>query len=55
MNAMETIGTTERVQEQEKEIVNILIDSDLYLDMDLAERKRLLRFIETSYFCAAAK
>lgn len=41
--------------EQEKEIINILIDSSLYLDMDLAERYRLLRFLETSYFDSSAK
>jgi hypothetical protein len=42
-------------QEQEKEIVSILIDSALYLDMDLAERCRLLHFIEESYFESAGK
>jgi hypothetical protein len=52
---MKKIEATGQAQEQQKEIVNILIDSDLYLDMDLAERKRLLRFIEASYFCSAAK
>jgi hypothetical protein len=36
--------------EQEKEIVGILIDSELYLDMDLHERYGLLHFIEASYF-----
>jgi hypothetical protein len=52
---MKEIETTERTQEQDKEIVNILIDSDLYLDMELAERKNLLHFIETAYFSCPAK
>ncbi len=32
-----------------KELVNILIESVHYLDMDLAERNRLLRFLMDSY------
>jgi hypothetical protein len=52
---MKETETTERTQEQDKEIVNILIDSDLYLDMELAERKNLLHFIETAYFSCSAK
>lgn len=52
MKEIETIGQAEG---QEKEIVNILIDSDLYLDMELAERKNLLHFIETAYFSCSAK
>ncbi len=47
-----TIGST---TEQEKEIISILIDSSLYLDMDLKERCRLLRFIASSYFDSSAK
>ncbi len=47
--------TISSAHEQEKEIINILIDSSLYLDMDLAERYRLLRFLETSYFGSPAK
>jgi hypothetical protein len=35
--------------ELEKEIVNILIDSGLYLDLELRERFSLLHFIEASY------
>jgi hypothetical protein len=42
--------TCSSYQEQEREIVNILIDSDLYLDMDLAERFRLIRHIVKSFF-----
>ena len=52
---MKEIETTGPTQEQDKEIVNILIDSDLYLDMELAERKNLLHFIETAYFSCPAK
>lgn len=40
--------------EQEKEIIDILIDSSLYLDMELAERYRLLHFIVASYFKSSA-
>lgn len=52
MKQPQTAGQT---QDREKEIVNILIDSDLYLDMELAERKNLLHFIETAYFNSPAK
>jgi len=37
-------------QEDEKELVNILIDSDLYLDMNLIDRHRLLHFLMVSYY-----
>jgi hypothetical protein len=37
-------------QEQEKEIVNILVDSSLYLDMSQEERQRLLNYLVRSYF-----
>ena len=37
-------------EEQEKEIVNILIDSTLYLSMSLLERQRLLDYLVASYF-----
>ncbi len=36
--------------EEEKKIVNILIDSSLYLDMSLADRKRLIQYILTMYY-----
>lgn len=39
----------DNVREQEKELVNILIDSVYYLDLDLAERYRLLHFLMDSY------
>jgi hypothetical protein len=42
--------TCSTFHEQEREVVNILIDSDLYLDMDLAERFRLIRHIVKSFF-----
>ena len=38
------------IREEERELVNILIDSDLYLDMNLAERYRLLHFLMASYY-----
>jgi len=37
-------------REQEKEIVNILINSSLYLGMSPAERENLLRYLVSSYF-----
>jgi hypothetical protein len=37
-------------REQEKEIINILIDSSLYLGMSLADRLELLHFLGSSYF-----
>ena len=42
----ETSGLT---WEEEKKIVNILIDSSLYLEMSLADRKRLIQYILTMY------
>jgi hypothetical protein len=36
--------------EQEKEIVNILIDSSLYQDMYPEEKKKLLNYLVSSYF-----
>lgn len=43
------------IQEQEREIVNILIDSDLYFDMELPERLRLLHHLERSFFGTTAE
>jgi hypothetical protein len=37
-------------REQEKEIINILIDSSLYLGMSLEERQNLLRYLVSTYF-----
>jgi hypothetical protein len=42
-----TYGT---LHEHEKEIVNILIDSDLYLEMEPVERLRLIHHIIKSFF-----
>jgi hypothetical protein len=42
-------------REQEKEIINILIESGLYLDLELRERFRLLHFIVASYFEDASR
>lgn len=52
---MSDMPTTCDVHEKDKEIINILIDSDLYLDMDLPERYSLLRFLAASYFQPPAK
>jgi hypothetical protein len=38
------------IREQEKEIANILIASSLYLGLSPAERKKLLRYLVSSYF-----
>ncbi len=34
---------------QEKELINILMDSELYLDLPLGERHLLFKFIRDSY------
>ena len=47
---MAEMHTYSRLYEQEKEIVNILIDSDFYFDMGLQERFLLLHRILTSYY-----
>jgi hypothetical protein len=36
--------------EQEKELINILIDSSLYRDMYPEEKQKLLNYLVTSYF-----
>jgi hypothetical protein len=46
MKDHEIVNMTEKWK---KEIVNILIDSSLYLEMSLIDRKRLLNFIMTAY------
>jgi hypothetical protein len=50
VSAMPDMLTYRTFHEKEREIVNILIDSDLYLDMDLTERFTLVRHIVTSFF-----
>jgi hypothetical protein len=47
--------TQSSYHEQEKEVLTILIDSDLYLDLELEERQRLLQHIVTSFFESPAK
>jgi hypothetical protein len=47
MNEQEIMNST---PEMEKEIAHILIDSSLYLGMSPAERKKLLRYLVSSYF-----
>lgn len=42
--------TTTITGEQEKEIINILIDSSLYKGMSAVERQKLLNYLVTSYF-----
>jgi len=37
-------------REQEKEVINILIDSSLYLGMSSVERRKLLHFIVSTYY-----
>ena len=36
--------------EQEKELINILIDSSLYRDMYPEEKKKLINYLVSSYF-----
>ena len=42
--------TTGLTREEEEKIVSILIDSSLYLEMSLADRKRLIQYIMTMYY-----
>ena len=41
--------------EEDQEIVDILIDSDLYLDMELPERLRLVRYLAACYYHCSSK
>ena len=50
MDEMKKNKTNHSAQDQEKEIVNILIESSLYVDMSIPERQRLLNYLVTSYF-----
>ena len=47
---MRSEDTDKVTQDQEKEIVNILVDSTLYLSMSMQERQRLLDYLVSSYF-----
>ena len=40
---------TAQDREQEREIMNILLNSSLYVEMSAAEREQLLRYLVTSY------
>jgi len=42
------------LSEQQKELINILMDSDLYLDLPLEERHLLLKHILDSYLFPAS-
>jgi hypothetical protein len=42
--------TTGLTREEEEKIVSILIDSSLYLEMSLADRKRLIQRLLTMYY-----
>jgi len=50
---MENEMTYKRPLDQ-KELINILMDSKLYLDLPLAERYLLLKFILNSYLFPAS-
>ena len=41
---------TAQDREQEREIMNILLNSSLYVEMSAAEREKLLRYLVNSYF-----
>jgi len=44
-----TIKITKERPIHKKELINILMDSELYLDLPLEERHLLLKFIRDSY------
>jgi hypothetical protein len=50
VSTMNELEITKAAREQEKEIVNILIGSSLYLDMSQANREKLLNYLVASYF-----
>jgi len=41
-------------RDQKRELIRILLDSVYYLDLGLAERNKLLRFLIASFFNGAA-
>jgi hypothetical protein len=47
MSEYKLFGTA---SEQEKELINILIDSSLYRDMYPEDKKKLIDYLVTSYF-----
>ena len=42
--------TTGLTREEKEKIVSILIDSSLYLEMSLADRRRLIQYLLTMYY-----
>jgi hypothetical protein len=47
LDQRETTGLT---REEEQKIINILIDSSLFLEMSLSDRKRLIQYLKTMYY-----
>jgi hypothetical protein len=47
LDQRETTGLT---REEELKIIDILIDSSLFLEMSLADRKRLIQYLLTMYY-----
>ncbi len=47
LDHLERIGLT---PEEEQKIASILIDSSLFLEMSLADRKRLVQYLLTMYY-----
>jgi hypothetical protein len=50
VNTMSEQKIIKITREQEKEIINILIDSSLYLSMPLADRLDLMHYLVAAYF-----
>lgn len=50
MNLMSEYKQCGTAQEQEKELMNILVDSSLYRDMSPEDRQKLLNYLVSSYF-----
>lgn len=47
---MNTGAAIHTIHEENKELVEILLNSALYLDLDLHERYQLIRFLADCYF-----
>jgi hypothetical protein len=52
---MSNLTTNSFSLEEDRELVDILIDSDLYFDMDLRERFSLIRFLAARYYYCSSK
>ena len=50
MNPVSEYKLFSTASEQEKELINILIDSSLYRDMYPDEKKKLINYLVSSYF-----